>query len=134
MTKYIKNLLVFVLIAFVLSCQKKDNTPADLSKVTVAFISPVQGQVYHKNDTIQINTDVSYIGEIAGIGVQIKDSVTDSLLFEDNQDTHTGSFAFHREWVDTCSAATTLQVKILVFVANNTAVPAERSVYIKSLP
>lgn len=134
MNKYIKSLVAFVWIMSVLSCQKKDNTPVDLSNVTVQFNSPIQGQVYHKGDTIQVNTNVSYSGEIAGIAVEITDSVTDSLLFEDDQDTHTSNFAFQREWIDTCTTPTTLQVKILVFVSNDTKVPAERSVYIKSNP
>src|ERR1700748_3321535 len=128
MNKYIKNLAVFGSLMCVLSCQKKDNTPVDLSKVTVQFNSPAQGQVYHTGDTIQVNTLVSYPGEMAGMAVEITDSVKDSLLNEDDQDTHTGRFTFQREWIETCTKPTTLQVKILVFVANNTAVPAERSV------
>ncbi len=134
MNKYIKSLVAFALGACVLSCQKKDNTPVDLSKVTVAFISPTQGQTYHQGDTININTNVAYIGEIAGIGLQIIDSATDSTLFEADQDTHTDHFNFSSSWVDDYPTATTLQVKILVFVSNNTAVPAERSVYIKTQP
>src|SRR4051812_45045493 len=128
MNKYIKSFIAFALVACISSCQKKDNTPVDLSKVTVAFISPVDGQIYHTGDTININTNVSYIGEIAGIGIQIIDSATDSVLFEDDQDTHTDHFNFSSSWENTCTDATTLQVKILVFVANNTTEPAERSI------
>ena len=130
-----KNLPVFVVAAFtIMSCQKKDNTPFDSTKVTVLFTSLTYGQVFHKGDTININTDVSYPGEIVGIGVQISDSTTGNLVYEDDQDTHTNDFPFQRSWVDTLANSTTLQVKILVFIANNTSTPAERVIYIRSEP
>ena len=129
-----KNLIVFGLISFAMSCQKKDNTPVDLSKVTVDFTSLTAGQLFHKGDIIPVNVNVSYDAEIVGIGVQIIDSTTDSLVYEDDQDTHTNNFPFQRSWVDTFSSDATLQVKILVFVANNTTVPAIRSIYIKTAP
>lgn len=132
MNKYFKSLAVFGSLMCALSCQKKDNTPVDLSKVIVKFVDPTDGQVFRTGDAIQVNTVVSYSGELAGMAVQIIDTATDSILFEDDQDTHTSVFSFSRSWVDTCTKPTVLQVKMLVFVANNTAVPAERSIYIKS--
>lgn len=134
MTIKFKNLLVFACILIATSCQKKDNTPADTTKVTVLFTSLTYGQVFHKEDTVQVNADVSYPGEIAGIGIQITDSTTDSLYYQDDQDTHTNNFQFQRSWVDTLSGSATLQVKILVFLANNTSTPAQRVIYIKSEP
>ncbi len=130
----LKNLLVFVPILFAVSCQKKDNTPFDSTKVTVLFTSLTYGQVFHKGDTVNVNADVSYPAEIVGIGVQISDSTTGNIVYEDDQDTHTNDFPFQRSWVDTCSLNETLQVKILVFVANNTSVPVARSIYIKTAP
>ncbi len=127
-----KNLLVFACILISSSCQKKDDTPVDTTKVTVLFTSLTYGQVFHKGDAIPVNADVSYPGEIAGIGVQITDSTTDSLYYQDDQDTHTDHFLFQRSWVDTLSGSATLQVKIFVFLANNTAIPAQRVLYIRS--
>jgi len=129
-----KNLLVFALFPLTMSCQKKDNTPVDTTKVTVLFNGLTYGQVFHKGDTIQVNANVSYPGEIVGIFVDISDSTTDSLYYQDNADIHTNNFLFQRSWVDTLSAAATLQIKITVFLANNTATPAVRSLYIKSEP
>ena len=127
-----KNILVFAVIACAMSCQKKDNTPVDTTKVSVLFTSLTYGQVFHTGDTIPLNMDVSYNAEMVGIGVQVTDSATDSLLFEDDRDIHTDHFQFQSEWVNDLSYSATLQVKVFVFLANNTAKPAERVIYIKS--
>ena len=133
MNKNFKNLLVFAWIPLAISCQKRDTTPADLSKVTVTFITPAPQQVYHKGDTVQISANVSYTSEITGIGVQIIDSATGSLLFENDHDLHTDHFALSESWVDTLSENTTLRLIVTVFVANTSA-KAERSIYFRSLP
>ena len=134
MSKITKSLAVFVLVACMASCQKKDNTPVDLSKVTVTFESPTAGHVYHTGDTVQINATVAYPAELAGIGVQIIDTAMDSVLFEDDQDTHTDHFSFQKKWIDDYPVAANLEVKIFVFVANNTKVPADRSIFISTQP
>ena len=133
MNKYFKILLVFAWILVGLSCQKKDNTPGDRSKVTVTFTSPAPRQTYHKGDTVQVNTNVGYVSEILGIWVQIIDTATGEKLFEDNHDTHTDHFSFPTSWVDTLSDSATLQVKISVFVTNS-ATPAVRTTYFISKP
>jgi hypothetical protein len=134
MINKIKNLLVFALLTFAMSCQKKDNTPADTTLVTVLFTSLTYGQVFHKGDTIPVNALVSYPGEIVGVFADISDSATGELFYEDNADTHTDNFNFQRSWEDTLSSETTLQVKITVFLASNTSKPAERVIYVKSVP
>ena len=133
MNNYFKNLLVFACILLALSCQKKDNTPADLSKIAVTFITPAAQQLYHKNDTVQINASVTYISEITGVGMQIIDSATDDVLFEDDHDLHTSHYSISESWVDTLSANATLSVVVTVFVANTTG-KAERSISFRSLP
>ncbi len=130
--KKFKNLLVFVMILFALSCQKKDNMPVDTTAVSVLFTDLTYGQVFHKGETIPVNALVSYPGEIVGVYADISDSASGTLFYEDNADTHTNNFDFKRSWVDTLSDATTLQVKITVFLANNTSKPAERVIYVKS--
>ena len=129
-----KNWPVFAILLFAMSCQKKDNSPADASKVTVVFASPVEAQTVHKGDTVDILTNVSYYAEMSGIAVEITDTATGNQLYEDNADTHSDHFTFQKQWVDDLNDSTMLQVKILVFMTNNTTVPAERSIYIKSLP
>ena len=133
MNNYLSKLLFIAWLPFVLSCQKTDSTPADISKVTVTFVSPVQHQVYHKGDTIQVNSDISYNSEIIGTGIQIIDSATDSVLFEDDHDLHTDHYAISETWVDTLSKSTTLNVVVTVFVAN-TPEKALRSIYVNSAP
>ncbi len=130
----LKNLPVFAMLLLAMSCQKKDNSPADASKVTVVFASPVDAQTVHKGDTVNILADVSYYAEMSGIAVEIIDTAADSQLYEDDADTHTNHFSFQKQWIDNLDDSTTLQVKILVFMTNNTTIPAERSIYIKSLP
>jgi hypothetical protein len=129
-----KDLLVFVSLFCVMSCQKKDNTPADLSKVNVVFNSPFDGQTFHKGDTINFNSYVTYISELKGVGLEIIDTVSGSQLFEEDNDLHTDHFSIGGSWVDTVSDNKILQVKVSVFVASNTTVPAVRSIYIKTVP
>jgi hypothetical protein len=133
MNNIFKGLLVFALIAFVTSCQKKDNTPAYLSKVSVTFTAPASGQAFHKGDTVNINAAVTYISEINGLGLQIIDTATGNVLFSDDHDLHTDHFALSGTWVDTLANSAVLQVKVSVFVANSIS-PAIRTTYISSSP
>jgi hypothetical protein len=133
MNNNIKKLLVFAWIPLALSCQKKDTTPADLSKVAVIFSTPAAGQVYHKGDTVQISANATYTSEIIGLYVQVIDSASGSVLFEDNHDLHTDHYSFSESWADTLSKNKTLNVVVTVFVAN-TPEKTERRTYIISQP
>src|SRR4051812_42577792 len=104
MNTIFKNLVVFACILFTGSCQKKDDTPADLSKVSVAFASPSTQQVYHTSDTIHINAAVSYNAEIIGVGIEIVDSATDSVLFAEDHDLHTDHYTIDESWVNTLTS------------------------------
>ena len=133
MNKNFKILVAFAWVFIVVSCQKKDTTPVDLSKVTVTFSNPAPGQVFHTGDTVQVNANVTYTGEILGIWIQIIDTTTGNKLFEDNHDTHTDHFLLPATWEDTFSSSATLQVRVSVFVANS-PIPAVRSDFFVSEP
>jgi hypothetical protein len=133
MNNIFKSLLVFAPILLMLSCQKKDNTPADLSKVLVTFATPATQQVYHTGDTININANVTYASEIIGIGLQIIDTAKDSVLYDEDHDLHTDHFALSGSWINELSDSTTLELKVTVFVANS-AEKAERTIYFISKP
>ncbi len=133
MNKIFKGLLVFILFNFIASCQKKDNTPVNLSKVSVVFANPATGQIFRKGDTVMINAVVTYISEINGLGLQIIDTAKGEILYSDDHDLHTDHFTLNGSWLDTLSNTTALQVKVSVFVANST-IPAVRTMYISSNP
>ena len=126
-------MFVFACILFTVSCQKKDNTPADLSKVVVTFTSPAAQHVYHTGDAVHISADVSYNAEIVGVGIQIIDSATDSVLFAEDHDLHTDHYSVNESWANTLTDSATLYAKITVFVANSTD-KAERTVYFTTKP
>lgn len=115
------------------SCQKKDETPVDLSKVSVIFTSPVSGHTYHKGEVVVITADASYISEITGIGVQVIDTASGDVVFEADHDLHTDHYTLDESWENTLADSAVVEVKVFVFVANSTTA-AERSVYFTSVP
>jgi hypothetical protein len=133
MNRIIKSFLVVAWVVLAASCQKKDTTPVDLSKVSVTFTNPKAGEIFHKGDTLRITAEVAYISEINGIGIQIIDTATGTVLLEEDHDLHMDHFTLPAEWADTLSESATLQVKVTVFVANST-MPAERSAYFVTTP
>lgn len=125
--------MVFASILLMASCQKKDTTPADLSKVTVTFASPLAGQVVHVNDTVQVSAEVSYNAEIIGVGIQIIDTATSDVVFAEDHDLHTDHYSIDESWVNTLTDSTVLCAKVTVFVANSDE-RTERLTYFTAKP
>jgi hypothetical protein len=129
----IKSILAATCLLLIASCQKKDTTPVDRSKVTVSFNDPASGMIYHKGDTVQINASISYISEIVGVGVEIIDTTTGESLFEADHDLHTDHYTLSESWIDTVSDSRSLQVRVSVFVAHDTE-PAKQWAYFVTQP
>lgn len=94
------------------SCRKKSVPPENPSAVSISVASPQKGQVYHKGDTVNINFNVSYTTELHGYYVQLIDTTTLNVLYENAADIHNDHFSVQLQWVDTCSTAKNLQLII----------------------
>ncbi len=133
MNNYIKTTIIIAAVVFLASCQKKDISLGNLNNVTVQYKQAIDGKTFHKGDTVVIDADVAYTSEINGVMLQIADSATDVILYQDDQDLHTDHFNLQHEWVDTCTTAMTLKVIITIAVANGTEF-AENKIHVNVQP
>jgi hypothetical protein len=106
---------VFLLTA----CQKKDNTVADPAQVKIAITSPVQGQILHNNDTLYINSQVSYASELHGYEVMVLDTVSGFVLYDEVQHTHTDHFVIGDKWLVSVTKVTTLKLVVIANIDHN---------------
>lgn len=100
-------------------CQKKDTTPVQTDKVSVAISSPVEGQIYRKGDTVKINAAVSYISELHGYELKLINKSNNQELFMTDQHSHSDKYNVSAIWVDTLTSATTLKLELVVEVDHN---------------
>ena len=111
-----KHLLsVPVIIAAMLTiaaCQKKDETPMQPDKVNISIASPKTGDVYHKGDTIRILASVSYISQLHGYSLAIKNKATNTTLWNTEEHVHSDKFDVNNYWVNTIDSATQLALEL----------------------
>ncbi len=105
-------IIAFSIIGVLSACQKKDDTPAQPAKVVINVSSPVSGQLYRKGDSVYINASVSYISELHGYELQLKNKNTGTVLYASDEHVHSDAFAIKEAWLDTLSTATDLQLEI----------------------
>lgn len=105
-------IIAFGIIGILGACQKKDNTPAQPAKVVINVSSPANGQLYRKGDSVYINASVSYISELHGYELQLKNKNTGDVLYATDEHVHSDAFTIKEAWLDTLSAATDLQLEI----------------------
>ncbi len=96
------------------ACQKKDNTEVQPSKVEINISSPLAGQVYRKGDSVYIKADVSYISQMHGYTITLKDAATSKVLFEDEDHIHGDAFNISHAWYDSLSTNSNLVLDITV--------------------
>jgi Domain of unknown function (DUF4625) len=119
MKSIIKFLSVVIIPIFIFSaCQKNDTAKPDPSKVTIAVLSPDSTHLYHKGDTISISANVTYIAELHGYSLEIKDSM-DNTVYSSDIDIHQDRFSFAEKWVDTISTAKKLTLYLHVEIDHN---------------
>jgi Domain of unknown function (DUF4625) len=119
MKSIIKFLSVVIFpISIFSACQKNDSVTADPSKVTIAVLSPDSTHLYHKGDTINISANVTYISELHGYSLEIKDSM-DNTVYSSDIDIHQDHFSITEKWVDTISTAKKLTLYLHVEIDHN---------------
>lgn len=112
-------IIAFSIIGVLSACQKKDDTPAQPAKVVINVSSPANGQLYRKGDSVYINASVSYISELHGYELQLKNKNTGALLYATDEHVHSDAFTIKEAWLDTLSAATDLQLEITAEIDHN---------------
>lgn len=105
-------IIAFSAIGVLSACQKKDDTPAQPAKVVISVSSPTTGQIYRKGDSIYINASVSYISELHGYELQLKNKNTGTILYAVDEHVHSDAFTINKAWSDTLSTAADLQLEI----------------------
>lgn len=110
-----KNYLILVLIAFTVtsySCQKKDIDVADKDKLTLQISKPVEAQVFRQNDTVFIAAKASYVSQLHGYALQLRDTANKTVYLDITEHVHGSSFDIDTFWVNTAKAGTALQLQL----------------------
>lgn len=94
------------------ACQKKDKTPMQPDKINISIASPKTGEVYHKGDTIRILASVSYISQLHGYTLAIKNKATNTTLWSTEEHVHSDKFDVNNYWVNTIDSATQLVLEL----------------------
>lgn len=129
-----KKLIVLLsLCAVLVSCQKKDTTSADPTKVTWIVTSPATQQIFRSGDTIRMIAHVSYPSELHGYEIKITDSSSGNIVYDNAQHLHDDHFDISQVWVNTSTAAATLK---LLFTAeiDHDGTEADTAIYVKYQP
>jgi hypothetical protein len=101
------------------ACQKTNSTVADPAKVTFSIISPYAGQTYNSNDTVQINGNVKYTGEMHGYEVMIIDTATGIIVYNEAQHVHTDHFVIDDKWTIDVSNPSTFKLVVATIINHN---------------
>ena len=113
-----KNLpILFVLL--LAACQKEDNTPVQPSQVTTSVISPQEGQVVRKGDTLNIEANISYISKLHGYVLNIVNTANNEIVYTTSEHGHNDNFSIKEQWVDTLSAPATLKLEITTEITHD---------------
>jgi len=110
-------IIIILIIALGLySCQKKDNTAPDATKVVFNITSPAAGQIYHKGDSVHVKANITYTGELHGYEVKVTDTASGEILYDDAQQIHNDHFditdAFSETGIKALGLKLTLTVKL----------------------
>ncbi len=107
-----KNLAAIAVLLIMGACQKKDETPAQPSKVVTSITSPYQGQVVHKGDTVNIMAYISYVSMLHGYTLQIINKNNSQVVYSDEEHTHSDTFNISKQWIDTLTEPVPLELRI----------------------
>lgn len=120
------NILFIAIFLIISSCQKNNNTTPDASKAVITILSPQEGHIYHKGDTVFVKATVTYPSEMHGYEVEITDS-TGGVRFDTDVHAHADQFNINYSWVATGSQATSLKQDLTIEIDHNGTV-ANKSV------
>lgn len=120
-------------ILILAACQKKGNIAADPAKVNIQINSPAQGQTFRSNDTVNINSSISYPSELHGYEVMITDTSTGFIVYDDAQHTHTDHFTIGDKWSTAVSKPTALKLTIIANI-DHTGNNATKELFFEIIP
>lgn len=129
-----KNLSVYTTIIctiLLFSCQKKENTGFDKSKLSINISKPTETQVFTKGDTVFIKASTQYISVLHGYALSISETTSKTTYFEIDEHLHESTFSIDTFWVDTLAFNTTLQLHFEV-EADHNGNGASKSINFKS--
>lgn len=92
------------------SCQKHDDTPAQPDKVAIDITSLRDGQTFKKGDVIKMQGTISYISQLHGYQLTLKNKETGKEIFYHYEHTHSDQVNFNQSWSDTLSQPATIQL------------------------
>lgn len=114
-----QSILFITIILFAISCQKKDSTTPDPSKVAISISSPTGGQVFHLGDTVNMKASVSYPSELHGYEMKVTDSATGLVLFDADEHVHNDHFDIEQSFTYSDTIAATLKLELSVEIDHN---------------
>lgn len=108
--KLLKQFTVIVISLMATSCQKHDDTPAQPDKVVIDITSLQDGQTFKKGDVIKMQGTISYISQLHGYQLTLKNKETGKEIFYHYEHTHSDKVSFNQSWTDTLSLPATIQL------------------------
>ena len=114
-----QSILFIIITLFIFSCQKKDTTSPDPSKVAITISSPANGQIFHIGDTALLHATVSYPSELHGYEMKVTDSATGNVLFDADEHVHDDHFDISQSFVYADTVAATFRMELSVEIDHN---------------
>ncbi len=111
----LRTITIFILLAGLLSCQKKETTIAVPDDLQINISTPTEGAVYKKGDNVAIKADILYISQLHGYIVQITDE-DGTILFETEGHSHGDKITIEEYWNDTLSYSANLNLLLTAVV------------------
>jgi len=124
---------IILLAMCVISCQKKDNTPATADQVQINIMSPNPGQMFQNGDSVHINAKVTFVTELHGYELKITDTSSGFIVYDDAEHVHDDHFDISDIWVNNVTQATALRLDLTAVVDHDGTV-ATKTLYLQTHP
>ena len=118
MNKIINKSLLIILLAGLLSCQKKEVVPVTEDNVDINIKSPESGATYRKGDTVLINAEITYTGQMHGYIARIKND-KDSVLYETEGHSHGDKIDISEQWINSLNTHENLKLEVVAVISHD---------------
>jgi hypothetical protein len=115
------------------SCQKRDSTTPDASKVVFTITSPTIGHTYQNGDSVRIKASISYPSELHGYEVRVTDVATNTIVYDAAEHGHSDRFDIDKAWVINGAAGMELKLELMATI-DHAGTVAEKSINFQYLP
>jgi len=112
----LRTITIIILLAGILSCQKKETVvTTEPGALQINISSPSEGTIVKKGDQVAIKADISYISQLHGYIVQI--TLDDgTIVFETEGHAHSDKITVEEYWNDTLSYEANLNLLLTAVV------------------